>query len=377
MKTIDFVTNPFPGGGPRNIYTLSKILKELGYESSVIFFNELSSHREIPNIKEKFKIDVKEPNTLYNAINRTMGISNSLKLRVFPFFLLQQYITRPMSIISHELPDAFISTFWASVTPTDRIARKKKKEHFYFVQADERGFSRNKNYKRMAEKSYRMNLPRFTHSRWVKEHLDLTYGGENEYIGMGVNHESFKPKNLEMEATVFTIARSLYDKGFDIFVKAVNELYTRRKDFTVRIAGEREIVDNMANNGIIKFPFEHVGWLSNDTDLASHYERSIFVNSGRFEAFPMPPIEAMASGSSVVMTDMPGNREYAKDNMNCLLCRSEDYIGFANRIDELLTSESLRRKLSLEAIRTAKEYTWKHVSIRMKRFLESHDLYAD
>ena len=296
---------------------------------------------------------------------------------LFPLFLFQQYVTRPMSIMSHELPDALISTFWASVKPTDIVARKTGKKHFYFVQADESGFSSNKNYKRMAEKSYRMNLPRFTHSKWVKEHLDLNYGGENEYIGMGINHESFRPKNLGREATVFTIARSLYDKGFDIFVQAVNELYRRRKDFTIRIAGEQGIVNSYKENGTIKFPFEYVGWLSNDTELASHYEKSIFVNSGRFEALPMPPIEAMASGSSVVMTDMPGNHEFAQDNMNCLLCRPEDYRCFADKIGELLSSESLRSRLSMEAKNTAKGYTWENVSKRMKKFLENHDLYID
>ena len=148
----------------------------------------------------------------------------------------------------------------------------------------------------------------------------------------------------------------------------------RRNDFRVVIAGEGKTVKSMTEKKTIRFPFEYIGWVNDDSELAIRYTKSIFVNTGRFEALPMPPLEAMACGSSVVMTDMIGAREYARNNKNALLCPPGDHLCFAERIDELLSSESLRHEISKEGIKTASSYTWENVTTRMIGFLRQHGL---
>ena len=374
MTSIDFVSNPFTGGGPRNIYTLSGILNKSGYNSSVRFFNELSYRKGSRVLVEQFGVSVKEPSKILDVLNRTTSVSDNLRFSLLPVFLFQEYIGRVATLYSNNIPDAFVSTFWQSVFPTEYVSRKRKKAHFYFVQADETGFSNNKTYKAMAEKTYKLNIPKLTHSKWVKEHLDVKYGGENEYIGMGINHESFKPRGKNKEATVFTIARKERDKGFDIFVKAMNEVWKGRKDFKVVIAGNQKFVEAMRSDNLIHFPFDNIEWLHDDNELSKWYETSIFVNTGRFEALPMPPLEAMASGSSVVMTNMPGAREYTHDYENALLCPAGDFRSFAEKIDELLSSEDLRSKISRAGIATASKYTWENVASRTVNFLRNHGL---
>lgn len=374
MTTVDFVTNPFSGGGPRNVYTLSRRLNYLGYTSSIILFNELSYRRNSNAINQRFHVNIKKPPEAIDSLNRVTSKSDNLTFSLLPLFLFQQYITRVAALDSQEIPDAFISTFWQSVTPTHYLARKRGRAHFYFVQADETGFSQNKTYKAMARKTYAMDIPKFTHSRWLKEHLDLNYGGENEYIGMGIDHDVFTTRDLEMEPTVFTIARKDYDKGFDIFVKAMNLLAKKRSDFKVIIAGDGKIVESLNEKKAMQFPFEYIGWVNDDQVLAMHYTKSVFVNTGRFEALPMPPLEAMACGSSVVMTNMVGAQEYARNNENALLCPPGDHSCFAERIDELLSSENLRRKISREGIKTASNYTWENVTTQLVNFLKRHGI---
>jgi glycosyltransferase involved in cell wall biosynthesis len=56
----------------------------------------------------------------------------------------------------------------------------------------------------------------------------------------------------------------------------------------------------------IDFPYTYAGWVSNDTELAKLYQGSVFVNTGKHEALPMPPLEAMACGKPVIGTEVGG-----------------------------------------------------------------------
>ena len=376
MAIIDFVTNPHSGGGPRNSYTLARLLNENGYESNLIFFNELTSQKRSDLIIKQFNVKAKMPNNLLRTLNRALYQSDDVTFLKLPSFYFQEYFTRAMTLKKHRDTDAFISTFWQTVTPTSRVSKAFNKQHFYFVQADETKFSNNKIYKRLAEKSYQLNIPRFTHSKWVKDFLDLNYGGDNTNIGMGIDHEAFKPRNLEKEEVVFTIARSGPNKGFDVFVKAMNVLILKYPNIKIKIAGEARIVEEMKSSGAIKFPFHYLGWIRDDMVLSEFYEKSIFVNTGAFEALPMPPLEAMACGSAVVMTDMPGAKEYAINGQNCLLSDPRDHDSFAENISELLDSNTLRLKISRNAENTARGYTWEKTIRNFTQFLAEHGMVA-
>lgn len=374
MTTIDFVTNAFSGGGPRNIYTISSLLNDSGFSSSILSFNELSYRNESNRIVDQFGISIRKPSGKIDAVNRVLSISDNLSLPLLPMFLFQEYVTRVAALKSFPSPDVYVSTFWQSVIPTDYVARKLVRPHLYFVQADETRFSANRIYKKMVEKTYRLDITKFTHSRWVKEYLDKNFGGNTEFIGMGINHNVFKPQNLEKKPCIFTIARGGAEKGFDVFVKAMNELKKRGNDFKVIIAGNRKFIDSTNDKFGFEFEYENPGWIRDDGELAALYESCIFVNTGRFEALPMPPLEAMACGSSVVLTDMPGAREYAVDGKNSLLCEADNPICFAEKVEELLLSDSLRSSLGKEGIETASRYTWEEVKRRMINLLKDQGL---
>lgn len=374
MSIIDFVTNPFTGGGPRNIYTISNLLNQAGFDSSVLFFNDISTNKKSRVISEQFNVKIKMPSNFLGNLNRILSISDEVNFFKMPLFLLQEYLTRPLSISYHKSADAYISTFWQSVIPTSKVTQRLKGVHLYFVQADETIFSSNSIYKKLAEKSYKTNISKFTHSMWIKEHLDSKFGGENTYIGMGINHDTFRVRNLAKEQVIFTIARGDPNKGFEVFVNAMNELIKTHPDLKIKIAGEQDIINKMKKGGLIKFPFEFLGWLNNDEELSKLYETSIFVNTGNFEALPMPPLEAMASGSSVVMTDMIGAKEFAKDGVNSLLCPAGDFKCFASKIESILHDDTQRGIYSKEGVRTVKRYRWEFVIARLTQLFEEHDI---
>ena len=83
----------------------------------------------------------------------------------------------------------------------------------------------------------------------------------------------------------------------------------------------------------------------------------------------MPPLEAMASGASVIVSDIPGTLEYANNEMNCLVSNNNDPISITNNINRLLDDENLRAKLYNNAKKTANEYKWNKVIEKLRTVL--------
>jgi glycosyltransferase involved in cell wall biosynthesis len=80
--------------------------------------------------------------------------------------------------------------------------------------------------------------------------------------------------------------------------------------------------------------------------LAALYRRSdILFSSSRYESFSLPPLEAMASGTAVVMTDNGGCRMYAEDGKNCALIPQGDTDAAVSALRGLLGSKAERLRM--------------------------------
>jgi glycosyltransferase involved in cell wall biosynthesis len=160
-----------------------------------------------------------------------------------------------------------------------------------------------------------------------------------------------------------TIARTAQLKGFNTFVKAMNEIYKKRKDFEIHIVN----ADNVDLGGLGFKYIEHpkFSW----EELANLYASSyVFVYTSRSESFGLPPVEAMACGTPVVMTRTEGSKEYGIHNYNSLIAEVDDYKKIAEYVEYLLDNPSEADRLSLGAIETAKKFRFEEF---MKRFKEA------
>ena len=95
-------------------------------------------------------------------------------------------------------------------------------------------------------------------------------------------------------------------------------------------------------------------------DIASFLSYvDVFVFPSRVEGFGLPPLEAMACGAAVVVTDSGGVREYARDEENCLLVPPGDATAIARAIERLSIdpgAETLRERLARAGRATALAY---------------------
>lgn len=369
MKFTFVIPAIWNGGGPRNIYTLSGQFNAHGYPSSVLALSSDSLFGTLNAKKTGNNSGVVKLKNPLGSLNFALNEASYHVSFLMPFELLSSRL----SLAATHDSTVYTATAWETAYAVQKVSSARKIPGFYFVQAYETTFRQARVHKCFSACSYLYPLIRFTQSAWLKRFLDSNYGGKTYYLGMGINHGIFRPirtNSPKQRAQILTIARTAKDKGFDIFVNAISYLRKLRQDFDVVIIGEKDAVGCQK----IDFPYEFRGWLSDDNQLAELYRNSIFVNTGIQEALPMPPLEAMACGAVVVMTDMNGSKEYVKDYNNCLLAPVGNSKVIALKINEALSSESLRAELSKNAISTAGLYRWDIVVQRFKEMLKNEDL---
>lgn len=87
------------------------------------------------------------------------------------------------------------------------------------------------------------------------------------------------------------------------------------------------------------------------------------------ESFGMTVLEAMASGSPTIVSDLPSYRQVAQDTV--LYANPQDQQDWAGKIVQLLGDQSLQSKLKQQAITRAKDFDWEVIARRI-----THDLYG-
>jgi len=160
--------------------------------------------------------------------------------------------------------------------------------------------------------------------RWKKHFLYL----QLNYVYRSISWNKYQ-NTLRMSS------RPGYNKGFDMFVKAICELLKIRRDFEVHI------VD--ANDSPVPIPFKYVGYgRVDEAELIKLYSSAyIFVFPSRAEGLGLPPLEAMACRTLVILTDNGGSREYAINLYNSIVVPRDNYKALARAIAELLDNPEL------------------------------------
>ena len=87
-------------------------------------------------------------------------------------------------------------------------------------------------------------------------------------------------------------------------------------------------------------------------------EASVYVGTSRYESFPLPPLEAMASGTPVVSTANDGMLAYAHDGENCLLVPVDDAEALLAATRRVLDDAALAEALRAAGLKTAARFGW-------------------
>jgi glycosyltransferase involved in cell wall biosynthesis len=102
------------------------------------------------------------------------------------------------------------------------------------------------------------------------------------------------------------------------------------------------------------------GWLSAAELDRLYRESTALVFPTRFEGFGLPPLEAMARGCPVIVSDIPVLHEVAGDA--ALYVEAHDPDAIATAIREVLESPVRRERMSQAGLARAADFSWEHTA---------------
>ena len=115
---------------------------------------------------------------------------------------------------------------------------------------------------------------------------------------------------------------------------------------------------------------EFTGKLSKQewTTKASDY--NIFINTTNFDNMPVSVIEAMALGLPVISTNVGGIPYLIENNVNGILVKSNNVVGFVDAVLSLLENPLKGKKISEKARKQVEDYKWNRVKLQWKAILK-------
>lgn len=191
----------------------------------------------------------------------------------------------------------------------------------------------------------------------------------------GVDHELFKvnkalrPKTDLSDKYIVTVGSIEPRKNLKSLIKAYNNLdKSFKKEFKLVIVGfngwnNAEILEliNKDKENII-----YCGYLPDEELVAVYNNASLFVYPSFYEGFGLPPVEAMACGVPVIVSNSSSLPEVGKDAV--VYCDPHDVEDIKYKIEIVLQDSNLQKKMSDSGLKRAKEFTWdksaaEHVSV--------------
>lgn len=267
--------------------------------------------------------------------------------------------------------DLNIATFWSTAFP---VFFSRKGKPVYFMQHyEEILYPQQPAFilQRLAARtSYQLPLHKVANSSWLQRQIKQRFDQDVPFSNNGLVLSDFapRPKISEMDDVirVVTYTHHLDWKGFGDAVAAmaiVRRRYGSRVEWNV--FGYRHPTLTEDN---LYARYKYHPKLS-FAELANLYATSdVVLCPSWYESFPLPPLEAMASGTAVVTTS-DGTEDYAFHEQNALVVPSRGVEQMAAAVSRLIEDEHLRARLAGEGRKIAERFTWDRAVQERERIL--------
>jgi len=380
------VGGKYPPGGVDVVYRLANALNKNGIRTSIIFWFDCDKYfSNNPYERNKNKIKIlkhelfrellyllfkgKKLNLFYhnlNSINRLRNID-------YPYDLLKNVDTF-LYKTPHEVKfntKIVFATAWQTAYFVKEYLKSHKSSPYYLIQNDEDDPSFSGKQSDLAHATYKFDFKKVVIN---KKALERFKKDNPLFFHVGIDtkfYKIIKPLSKRKNVVLFPF-RSGESKGSKYAFETIEKLL--HSDFKNKI----KIIayGNIKNEEI---PSSISGYLSyyylpSRRQLLDIYNESkIFVLPSLVEGTSLPPLEAMACGSAVIVTDNGGVNEYIKDKVNGLMCPIKDSECLFQKIIYLLNNEDLIKKLSKNGLLTAKKFSYEKMCNNFVKLI-SHEL---
>ena len=178
--------------------------------------------------------------------------------------------------------------------------------------------------------------------------------GKEHIFASRQNYAILQKHNLTNRKYVIAVSSMSPNKNFHSIIRAIELLGD--SEYDIVIAGG--VNPKVFSRSPAPFPesVKHVGYVS-DGELRALYEHAAcFVYPSFYEGFGLPPLEAMACGCPVIVSNTASLPEVCGDAV--LYCDPDNPEDIADKIKQLMNDEALRETLRQKGLARASLFTW-------------------
>ena len=358
-------------GGVRYVFEVANGLKDRGYDVKILSLT--GDHAWFKRLK--VEVIYKEPTVtkinliLYKfyKIYKLIKYRNS-KIKLYDSFLLfssllgikPDMITELAEFIQNFDSDITIATYYLTAFSVwySRVQRP-----FYLMQ-DFPELVENNEGKiglNMFYQSLKLPFSFITVSSYTKRLiLESNPSATITIAHPGVNLNVFRPRKESFgnkKNVIMVILRGQKQKGDNIALETL-KILNRKIPIHVIFIGKKELIRAYSKTIGIDFAYSVFSDISDEMLAKLYSSADAFLYTSYAESFGLPPLEAMACGTPVVMSDNKGSRDYAVNGYNALVSQPGDVKSLSDNLIKVLQDDKLREKLIENGLETAKRFTW-------------------
>ena len=302
------------------------------------------------------KIILEHANKLTSRGHKITLISHDKKPIWFPLDERIEFIEVPWeNVLCESIPkcDLIVVTYWREIY---EAIEQQIAPVIYFEQGDFHLFDLENADSRTIEYIKRQfDTVKFVYtvSSFAKEKIFEIYHHDAKVIPNAVDDRIFYCKDEKKENEIIKIAL----------------IGSENSDFK-RIKNIFKALENVRNEG---YNCE-INWITPDEPKTSKIKAivnpdqmvigdtlrgaDIYICASNYESFCLPVLEAMTCGAAVITTNNGGNMDFVNNNENAILIEKDNVKDIENKVKLLIDNKKLREKLSRNAIKTSKQYSW-------------------
>lgn len=202
----------------------------------------------------------------------------------------------------------------------------------------------------------------FTPSEYVKQKVMKRFSITNVIVTPnGVDHSLFHPNAKQSrfdlpQNYVLFVGTLEPRKNLEGLVQAWNEIKTEFHEMWLMIVG---IHGNVFKTIHLSHEVERVrflGYVDDETLAGLYANATVFVLPSQEEGFGLPAVEAMASGTPVIISDGGALPEVVSD-AGMRFCLADQH-GLKHALTECLSNTRLRAELKEKGLARAKKFSW-------------------
>ena len=165
------------------------------------------------------------------------------------------------------------------------------------------------------------------------------------------------PQTYEKTKSILYAGTINQRKGYADLIRAFAKVASKHTDWKIALAGNGEIEQarTLAKELGIEGQVDFLGWVNGEKKDKAFKQASVFCLPSYAEGFPMAVLDAWAYGLPVVTTPVGGIPDVAVDGENMLLFNPGDIDTLAEKLDIMMSDETLRDKLSDSSVKMASE----------------------